>query len=90
MGLHRPGGRWPPCLSPLNVVERDGQALTSLPPQEEIYVWSKHYAFEDCAAAALDAVLAFTPSIPNWAYMGSALGIGEAGTKMVPVELAGC
>ena len=37
----------------------------------------RHYGFEDTAQRALDAVLAFTPAIPNWAYMGSALGIGD-------------
>ena len=37
----------------------------------------RHYGFPDSAAAALDAVLAFTPSVPSWAYMGSALGIGD-------------
>ena len=38
---------------------------------------TRHYGFEDAAQRALDAVLAFTPAIPNWAYMGSALGIGD-------------
>lgn len=37
----------------------------------------RFFGCEKVAAAALDAVLAFTPSLPNWAYNGAALGIGD-------------
>ena len=36
----------------------------------------RHYGFPGAARRALDAVLAFTPSIPNWAYMVRAFGQG--------------
>lgn len=37
----------------------------------------RHFGLEEAASRALDAVLAFMPSLPNWAYHGSALGIGD-------------
>ncbi|CAL8460615.1 g144 [Coccomyxa elongata] len=45
--------------------------------QEEIYVWGKYFGKDDVAATALDAILAFMPNVPNWAYNGAALGIGD-------------
>ncbi|KAK9810984.1 hypothetical protein WJX73_003381 [Symbiochloris irregularis] len=45
--------------------------------QEEIFIWSKWFGFEETATSTLDAVLAFMPTLPNWAYNGGALGIGD-------------
>ena len=44
---------------------------------------SRHFGLEEVASTALDAVLAFMPSVPNWAYNGAALGIG--GGCLMPV-----
>lgn len=37
----------------------------------------RYFGKEDVAATALDAILAFMPNVPNWAYNGAALGIGD-------------
>ena len=37
----------------------------------------RHFGFDQTATKALDAVLAFMPAAPNWAYNGAALGIGD-------------
>ena len=35
----------------------------------------RFFGLRGVAATALDAVLAFTPGVPNWAYNGASLGI---------------
>ncbi|EIE25381.1 hypothetical protein COCSUDRAFT_61600 [Coccomyxa subellipsoidea C-169] len=45
--------------------------------QEEIYIWGRYFGKDEVAATALDAILAFMPNVPNWAYNGAALGIGD-------------
>jgi hypothetical protein len=39
--------------------------------QEEIETWSARYGAYACANATLDSVLAYTPSVPHWAYHGA-------------------
>lgn len=40
--------------------------------QEEVYIWSLFFGYEDKAAVTLDAILAYMPTIPHWAYNGNA------------------
>lgn len=40
--------------------------------QEEVYMWSDYFGFEDKAKATLDAILAYMPVVPHWAYNGNA------------------
>lgn len=37
----------------------------------------RYFGKDEVAATALDAILAFMPNVPNWAYNGAALGIGD-------------
>lgn len=40
--------------------------------QEEVYMWSKYFGFDEKAAVTLKAILAYMPTIPHWAYNGNA------------------
>ncbi|RXK87481.1 hypothetical protein ESB13_09080 [Filimonas effusa] len=40
--------------------------------QEEVYVWSLFFGFVDKAEVTIKAILAYTPSVPSWAYNGNA------------------
>lgn len=40
--------------------------------QEEVYVWSEYFGYEDKAKVTLDAILAYMPVVPHWAYNGNA------------------
>jgi len=40
--------------------------------QEEVYQWCKYYGFPAKAQGSLDAIMAYTPTVPNWAYNGAA------------------
>jgi len=40
--------------------------------QEEVYTWSEYFGFTDKAETTLKAILAYMPTIPHWAYNGSA------------------
>ena len=40
--------------------------------QEEVYLWCKWFGLDTAAAKTLNAVLAYTPRIPSWAYHGNA------------------
>lgn len=40
--------------------------------QEEVYVWSNYFGYTDKAKVTLDAILAYMPVIPHWAYNGNA------------------
>ncbi|MCX2492942.1 DUF5695 domain-containing protein [Pedobacter sp. PF22-3] len=40
--------------------------------QEEVYVWSNYFGYQDKANVTLDAILAYMPVIPHWAYNGNA------------------
>ncbi|OJW13308.1 MAG: hypothetical protein BGO48_00690 [Mucilaginibacter sp. 44-25] len=40
--------------------------------QEEVYVWSKYFGYDDKANVTIDAILAYMPTIPHWGYNGSA------------------
>ncbi|MEH3115178.1 DUF5695 domain-containing protein [Pedobacter terrae] len=40
--------------------------------QEEVYVWSSYFGYQDKADVTLDAILAYMPVIPHWAYNGNA------------------
>lgn len=40
--------------------------------QEEVYVWSKYFGYNDKANVTLNAILAYMPVVPHWAYHGNA------------------
>ncbi|MGQ1947865.1 DUF5695 domain-containing protein [Geofilum sp. OHC36d9] len=40
--------------------------------QEEVYMWSKYFDFDDKATVTLNAILAYMPTVPHWGYNGSA------------------
>jgi hypothetical protein len=40
--------------------------------QEEVYVWSNYFGYDDKAKITVDAILAYMPVIPHWAYNGNA------------------
>ncbi|AMP99687.1 hypothetical protein AY601_2805 [Pedobacter cryoconitis] len=40
--------------------------------QEEVYMWSSYFGFQDKAAVTMDAILAYVPIVPHWAYNGNA------------------
>lgn len=40
--------------------------------QEEVYMWSDYFGYTDKANVTLDAILAYMPTMPNWAYNGNA------------------
>ncbi|TJY63650.1 hypothetical protein FAZ19_18230 [Sphingobacterium alkalisoli] len=40
--------------------------------QEEVYLWSRYFGFDDKAQVTLNAILAYAPNIPHWGYHGSA------------------
>lgn len=40
--------------------------------QEEVYMWSDYFGYQDKAAVTLNAILAYMPTIPHWAYNGNA------------------
>lgn len=40
--------------------------------QEEVYMWSKYFGFDQKAAVTLKAILAYMPTLPHWGYNGCA------------------
>jgi hypothetical protein len=40
--------------------------------QEEVYMWSKYFGIDDKALITLNAILAYMPTVPHWAYNGNA------------------
>ena len=40
--------------------------------QEEVYAWCKYFGFDEKALVTLNAILAYTPTVPHWGYNGSA------------------
>ncbi|MGS2761488.1 DUF5695 domain-containing protein [Sinomicrobium sp. M5D2P9] len=40
--------------------------------QEEVYMWSDYFGFDEKAKVTLDAILAYMPVMPHWAYNGNA------------------
>jgi hypothetical protein len=40
--------------------------------QEEVYMWAKYFGLDDKAIVTLNAVLAYMPTVPHWAYNGNA------------------
>lgn len=40
--------------------------------QEEVYVWSRYFGFDEKALVTLHAILAYMPTVPHWGYNGSA------------------
>lgn len=40
--------------------------------QEEVYMWTDYFGFQEKANVTLNAILAYMPSIPHWGYNGSA------------------
>lgn len=40
--------------------------------QEEVYLWSRFFGFDEKAQVTLNAILAYMPTVPHWGYNGSA------------------
>ncbi len=40
--------------------------------QEEVYMWSKYFGYDEKAEVTLNAILAYMPTLPHWGYNGSA------------------
>lgn len=40
--------------------------------QEEVYMWSKYFGYNEKADITLNAILAYMPAVPHWGYNGSA------------------
>lgn len=40
--------------------------------QEEVYLWSRYFGFDDKTRVTLNAILAYMPTVPHWGYNGSA------------------
>jgi hypothetical protein len=40
--------------------------------QEEVYMWAKYFGIDDKALITLNAILAYMPTVPHWAYNGNA------------------
>ncbi len=40
--------------------------------QEEVYMWSRYFGFDTKALVTLNAILAYMPTVPHWAYNGNA------------------
>ncbi|RZJ81147.1 MAG: hypothetical protein EOO47_05265 [Flavobacterium sp.] len=40
--------------------------------QEEVYLWSDYFGYDDKADVTLNAILAYMPTVPHWGYNGSA------------------
>ncbi|MBE0676222.1 MAG: hypothetical protein IH591_16315, partial [Bacteroidales bacterium] len=40
--------------------------------QEEVYMWSKYFGYDEKADVTLNAILAYMPAVPHWGYNGSA------------------
>ena len=55
--------------------------------QEEAYIWGAYFGERGhtnaakLATSALDQILAYTPLVPNWAWHGSAYGVGDFGNN---------
>jgi hypothetical protein len=45
--------------------------------QEEVYMWSKYFGFDEGAMVTLNAILAYMPTVPHWAYNGNARRIWD-------------
>ena len=40
--------------------------------QEEVYLWSEYFGYDDKAQVTINAILGYMPTIPSWGYNGSA------------------
>lgn len=40
--------------------------------QEEVYMWTSYFGYDDKADVTLNAILAYMPTVPHWGYNGSA------------------
>ncbi len=40
--------------------------------QEEVFTWSQYFGFDKKAKVTIDAILAYMPTMPHWAYNGNA------------------
>ena len=40
--------------------------------QEEVYLWSAYFGYQDKADITLNAILGYMPTLPHWGYNGSA------------------
>ena len=49
--------------------------------QEEAYVWGAYFNATALADSALGQILSYTPLVPNYAWHGSAYGMGDFGNN---------
>lgn len=40
--------------------------------QEEVYMWSQYFGYDDKARVTISAILGYMPTVPHWGYNGSA------------------
>lgn len=40
--------------------------------QEEVFMWAKYFGIDEKAMVTLNAILAYMPTVPHWAYNGNA------------------
>ncbi len=40
--------------------------------QEEVFLWSRFFGFDEKAQVTLNAIIAYMPTVPHWGYNGSA------------------
>ena len=53
--------------------------------QEEAYVWGRYFNQTKLADRVLNAVLAYDPSTPSWAFNGGSLSYGDVGNNGIDV-----
>lgn len=49
----------------------------------QVYLWSKAFGFYNQSNATLDAVLAYSPRLPSWAYQGNKYGVSTGRALVV-------
>ena len=56
--------------------------------QEEVYMWTSYFGYDDKADVTINAVLAYMPALPHWGYNGSARRYWDFvyGGKMARIE----
>lgn len=50
-------------------------------PQEEAYIWGRYFNQSSLADTVLNAILAYDPAVPSWAYNGASLSYGDVGNN---------
>ena len=49
--------------------------------QEEVFIWLSRFGYTEAANRTLSAVLAYSVSMPNWAYAGGSRSMGDLGNN---------